>query len=92
MADAGYAKGERAQADHVRGVGFEYAATHLDADRPSGADRIVDSAGARLAAARLPHGRYVEAPVAYHEVLQETDEIRAVFWKEFDAMAAAVAA
>jgi len=57
----------------------------------AGADRIVDTAGARLVAARLPHGRYVEAPGAYHEVLQETDEIRAVFWKEFDAMAANVA-
>jgi lysophospholipase len=57
----------------------------------AGADRIVDSAGARLVAGRLPHGRYVEAPGAYHEVLQETDEIRAVFWKEFDALAAKVA-
>lgn len=57
----------------------------------AGADRIVDSAGARLVAARLPHGRYVEAPDAYHEVLQETDEIRAAFWREFDAMAGKVA-
>ena len=57
----------------------------------AGADRIVDSAGARLVASRLPHGCYVEAPGAYHEVLQETDEIRAVFWREFDALAAKVA-
>jgi len=57
----------------------------------AGADRIVDTAGARLVASRLPHGRYVEAHGAYHEVLQETDEIRAVFWREFDAMAATVA-
>jgi lysophospholipase len=57
----------------------------------AGEDRIVDSAGARLVARRLPHGRYVEAPGAYHEVLQETDEIRAVFWREFDELAATVA-
>ena len=57
----------------------------------AGCDRVVDSAGARLVASRLPHGRYVEAPGAYHEVLQETDAIRAVFWRAFDAMAAEMA-
>jgi lysophospholipase len=57
----------------------------------AGEDRIVDSAGGRLVAGRLPHGRYVEALGAFHEVLQETDDIRAVFWREFDAMATKVA-
>jgi lysophospholipase len=57
----------------------------------AGADRIVDNTGTKLVAGRFPHGRYVEAPGAFHEVLQETDEIRAVFWREFDAMAARVA-
>ena len=51
----------------------------------AGADRIIDNAGTRLVASRFPKGRYVEAPGAFHEVLQETDEIRAVFWREFDA-------
>ena len=54
-------------------------------------DRIVDNAGTRLVASRFPHGRYVEAPGAFHEVLQETDEIRATFWREFDALATDVA-
>ena len=36
----------------------------------------------------LPHGRYVEIPDAFHEILMETDDIRAVFWREFDALAA----
>jgi lysophospholipase len=57
----------------------------------AGEDRIVDNAGARLVASRFPKGRYVEAPDAFHEVLQETDAIRAVFWREFDALAADVA-
>lgn len=54
-------------------------------------DNIVDNAATRRVAARLPHGRLVIAPGAYHEVLQETDEIRALFWREFDAMAALAA-
>jgi alpha-beta hydrolase superfamily lysophospholipase len=57
----------------------------------AGEDRIIDNAGTRLVASRFPKGRYVEAPGAFHEVLQETDEIRAVFWREFDAMAAEAA-
>ena len=57
----------------------------------AGADRIIDNAGTRLVTGRFPKGRYVEAPGAYHEVLQETDAIRAVFWREFDALASEVA-
>ena len=51
-------------------------------------DRLVLNAAARAAAARLPHGRYVEAPGAYHEILMETDDRRAVFWAAFDALLA----
>ena len=58
----------------------------------AGQDRIIDNAGTRLVTHRFPKGRYVEAPGAYHEVLQETDEIRAVFWREFDELAGIVAA
>jgi lysophospholipase len=57
----------------------------------AGADRIIDNAGTRRVTSRFPKGRYVEAPGAYHEVLQETDTIRAVFWREFDALAGAAA-
>ena len=41
--------------------------------------------------ARLRRGRYVEIPGAYHEILQETDDVQAVFWREFDALADQVA-
>jgi lysophospholipase len=33
----------------------------------------------------------VEIPGAYHDLLQETDEVRAAFWREFDALADQVA-
>lgn len=41
----------------------------------------------RWAARRLGRGRYVEVPGAKHEVIMETDEKRAVFLSEFDALA-----
>jgi lysophospholipase len=57
----------------------------------AGEDHICDSrAGARLAA-RAPRGHHVEAPGAYHEILQETDARRQVFWRAFDALADEVA-
>ena len=42
---------------------------------------------AQWAARRLPRGRYVEVAGARHEVLMETDELRARFFEEFDATA-----
>ncbi len=54
----------------------------------AGADLLVDNVGVRAVTARLPRGRYVEIPGAYHEILMETDDIRAVFWREFDDLAA----
>ena len=51
-------------------------------------DRLVLNAATRAAAARLPHGRYVEAAGAYHEILMETDDKRAMFWTAFDALLA----
>jgi lysophospholipase len=49
-------------------------------------DRLVLNAASRAAAARLPKGRYVEAAGAYHEILMETDERRALFFAELDAL------
>jgi lysophospholipase len=56
-----------------------------------GNDRLVDIAAERRVIARLPKGRFVEVPGALHELLQEIDDLRAVFWAEFDALAAEVA-
>jgi len=52
----------------------------------AGQDRLVDNGAEAAVAARLPHGRYVEIPGARHEILMETDELRAPFWREFDAL------
>ena len=41
----------------------------------------------RWAARRLGRGRYVDVQGAKHEVIMETDELRAVFLAEFDVMA-----
>lgn len=54
-------------------------------------DEIVWKQTSRWAARRLEHGRYVEVPGARHEVIMEADDMRAVFLREFDAMADAVA-
>ena len=58
----------------------------------AGEDSVVLTRGAKAMAARLPNGRYVEIPGAYHEILQEQDHIRAIFWSEFDRLALKVVA
>ena len=50
----------------------------------AGRDRVVNSSAQRAAAGRLPRGRFVETPDAFHELLLESDERRAVFWRAFD--------
>jgi lysophospholipase len=56
----------------------------------AGHDRLVSTEAQSAAATRLPHGRYVEIPDALHEILMETDALRAPFWREFDALAATI--
>lgn len=58
----------------------------------AGRENLVDNAGQRLIAGRLPDCRYVVIPEAFHEILMETDEVRAMFWREFDALAARLTA
>jgi lysophospholipase len=53
----------------------------------AGDERLVLSADAKRFAEAAPQGRYVEIPGAFHEILMETDDVRAVFWREFDALA-----
>src|SRR5207248_234089 len=52
-------------------------------------DRVLIS-DTQTVAARLPHCRLVEVREAWHEVLMETDEVRAIWWREFDALAAPI--
>lgn len=44
----------------------------------------------KWATKRMGRGRYVEVPGSKHEVIMETDDLRAVFLNEFDALAAYV--
>lgn len=50
-------------------------------------DSIVENAAQAVVAARLPQGRLVTVAGARHEILQETDDRRAVFFAEFDRLA-----
>lgn len=56
----------------------------------AGDDKVVLTRGAKALAARLPNGRYVEIAGAYHEILQELDDHRSIFWREFDRLAASI--
>ena len=56
----------------------------------AGEERLVLNAVSRAAARRLADGSYAEIPGARHELLMETDEIRAQVWAAFDALAARV--
>jgi len=56
----------------------------------AGEEKIVDNRGSRFVAGRIASARYQVVPGAYHEILMETDDIRAIFWREFDALSAEV--
>ncbi|HWA60108.1 MAG TPA: alpha/beta hydrolase [Caulobacteraceae bacterium] len=56
----------------------------------AGDDRLVDIAMQRRVTARVPGAKFVEFPGAFHELFQETDDVRARVWTEFDALAEAV--
>ena len=58
----------------------------------AGQDNLVDIGGQELVASRLPHSRQLVIPEAFHEILVEADDIRAIFWREFDALAASISA
>jgi lysophospholipase len=53
-------------------------------------EKLVDNADQQLITARIPRGRWIEIPGAYHELFQETDAIRAVVWREFDGFVEAL--
>jgi lysophospholipase len=49
-------------------------------------DKLVDNAAQQAAARHLPQGKFVNVPGAYHEILMETDEMRNIFLRAFDAL------
>ena len=55
-------------------------------------DDRVQIADTRVVAAKLPHCTLIEVPASYHEVLQETDDVRAIWWEAFDGLVAGMRA
>ncbi|WP_436050696.1 alpha/beta fold hydrolase [Phenylobacterium sp. LjRoot225] len=54
-------------------------------------ERLVDNAAQAAAARHLPQGKFIRAPGAYHEILMETDLMRNIFLRAFDALTGRVA-
>jgi lysophospholipase len=52
-------------------------------------DDLVDGSTHGPLAARVRHGELVTIAGARHEIMMETDEVRAEFWTAFDRMAKA---
>jgi lysophospholipase len=53
----------------------------------AGQDPLIESATHDAAAARLRHGEHFTIAGAKHEVMMETDDLRALFWEAFDGLA-----
>jgi lysophospholipase len=54
----------------------------------AGQDQIINPASHGLVVARIPHAEHVTFADARHEIMMETDDIRARFWRSFDAFVA----
>lgn len=52
----------------------------------AGEDRLIDSRSHGPLVARLTHGEHFTIGPARHEIMMETDEIRALFWEAFDRL------
>jgi lysophospholipase len=53
----------------------------------AGEDRLIDPANHAPIVARLRHGEHFTIANARHEIMMETDDIRALFWEAFDRLA-----
>ena len=58
----------------------------------AGQDQLIDSKTHEPVAARLKHGEHLTIAGARHEVMMETDDLRALFWEAFDRLAKTVTA
>jgi lysophospholipase len=50
----------------------------------AGLEALVDNEDQKIIVGRMPRGEWRKVPGAYHELFQETDDIRAVVWAAFD--------
>ena len=56
----------------------------------AGEDRLIDPRSHGPLVTRLKHGEHFTIGHARHEIMMETDEIRALFWEAFDRLAKGV--
>jgi len=56
----------------------------------AGEDPLIESGTHDAVAARLRHGEHFTIAGAKHEVMMETDALRALFWQAFDRLAKGV--
>ena len=56
----------------------------------AGEDRLIDARSHAPLVTRLKHGEHFTIGHARHEIMMETDEIRALFWEAFDRLAKGV--
>jgi len=56
----------------------------------AGEDRLIDPANHGPIVARMPHAEHFTIAEARHEIMMETDDIRARFWEAFDRLAKGV--
>ncbi|MBX9942662.1 MAG: alpha/beta fold hydrolase [Reyranella sp.] len=56
----------------------------------AGEDRLIDPANHAAIAGRVQHGEHFTITEARHEIMMETDAMRAVFWQAFDRLAKGV--
>ena len=54
----------------------------------AGEERLCKNDASKAVADRAPKGAFILVPGAYHEILMETDDKRAVFWDAFDGVVA----
>ncbi len=54
-------------------------------------DKLVDNTAQQAAARCLPQGKFINVPGAFHEILMETDPMRNIFLRAFDALTGRVA-
>ena len=73
--------------DTMNGSGFAEKITTPILIVSAGDDKIVSLSAQRHIRDRLENCRFVEIPDARHEILIETDAIRAGFWNAFDSFA-----
>ena len=56
----------------------------------AGEDRLIDISSHGAVVARLKQGEHVVIAGAKHEIMMETDPLRAQFWQAFDRLAARI--